>query len=84
MKESSDDNNNLGFSPIDKYEQMLISGGQMYFDVEEMEEIVDFYLESEESEKALRACDFGLSQHPTAANLMIYKSEAYYDLVSVI
>ncbi len=80
MRESFDDENeDLGFSPVNKYEQMIADQSNAYFDVEEMEEIIEFYIEQEELEKALGACEFGLSQHPNEAGLLILKSEIHLE-----
>lgn len=80
MRESFDDENeDLGFSPVNKYEQMIASQSNAYFDVEEMEEIIEFYIEQEELEKALGANEFGLSQHPDEASLLILKSEIHLE-----
>lgn len=84
MRESFDDdeeeNEDLGFTPLHKYEQMLADQSNAYFDVEEMEEIVDHYMENEQLTEALEACNFGLSQHPNEASLLILKSEIYLEL----
>lgn len=77
MRESfddeEDDNEDLGFNPLIKYEQMLADQSNAYFDVEEMEEIIDHYMEQEQLDDALDACQFGLSQHPNEASLLILK-----------
>jgi tetratricopeptide (TPR) repeat protein len=82
MRESydDDDNEDLGSNPIEKYEQMLSNNEFAYFDVEELEHIIEFYIDSEEYNLALEACDFGLNQHNDDASLLILKSEIYLDL----
>ncbi len=84
MRESFDDeddeNEDLGFSAINKYEQMIAENGTAYFDVEEIVEIVEFYMEDDDLESGLEACEFGLNQHANEATLMILKSEIYLDL----
>lgn len=81
MRESFDDENeDLGFSAIHKYEQMLADKSNAYFDVEEMEEIIEYYIEQEELTKAIAAVDFGLSQHPNEATILILKSEIHLEL----
>jgi tetratricopeptide (TPR) repeat protein len=80
MRESFDDENeDLGFSPINKYEQMIADQSNAYFDVEEMEEIIEYYIEQESLEKALEASEFGLAQHPNEASLLILKSEIHLE-----
>lgn len=80
MRESFDDENeDLGFSPVNKYEQMIADQSNAYFDVEEMEEIIEFYIEQEEQDKALAACEFGLLQHPNESGLLILKSEIHLE-----
>ena len=47
---------------------------------EEFEEIVEFYIENDDSEKGLKICDIALSQYPFNAGLVILKADALLEL----
>ena len=44
-----------------------------FFDVDEFEEIVEYYVEYGRISKAKRALEIGLSQHPDASSLKLLK-----------
>jgi tetratricopeptide (TPR) repeat protein len=62
-------------SIISKYEDMLKSGGQYYFDVEDFEHILDYYIDINHLGKALRAVRYAFSLHPQAVSLAIKKAQ---------
>lgn len=59
---------------IERFEDMLESGGVLYFDVCQIEYIVDCYLDNDDMEKAFKAVEIGLSQHPEAITLLVKKA----------
>ncbi|MFW5978814.1 MAG: tetratricopeptide repeat protein [Bacteroidia bacterium] len=59
---------------IDRYEKMLKSGQSDYFDVEDLEYILDYYVDTDQEGKALRAVKYGLRLHPEALSLVVKKA----------
>lgn len=54
---------------VQRYEAMLASKGQQFFDVEEFELIIDHYLERNEPRLAERAVSFAKRLHPSALDI---------------
>ena len=76
FEEEDRHNEEEDFEPsIQKYEQMLKSNERYFFDVEEMESIADYYLDSGALNKAIIALDFGLSLHPKSSDLLLRKAQ---------
>lgn len=71
---TEDDSNEI----VKRYEAFLsdnsVSG---YFDVEEMESIVDFYLRKGRTRDSSKALDFGFRLHPNSSALMIKRAKIY-------
>ena len=51
---------------ISRFEQALREDAPLFFDVEEFEEIADYYLETGQLQRARKAIDMGGAQHPYA------------------
>lgn len=64
-------------SLIDKFEQMLKSRDAYYFDVEEVEALVDYYLDKTNYRKAKFAVNHGLSLFPDMSALLLKKAHVY-------
>ena len=58
-----------------RFEQMLETNESYFFDVEELEDLIDYYLEKNELEKAKKAIDFALYQHPNSSELKIKQAQ---------
>jgi len=58
-----------------RFEQMLEMNEHYFFDVEEFEDLIDFYLEKNEMEKANKAIEFALYQHPNSSALKIKQAQ---------
>lgn len=74
MEFSHDDNNNL---PLTKFESMLRTNNVLFFDSEEFENIIHYYLNQGKIALAKKAVKLGLDQHPTSINLRLFKVEIY-------
>jgi tetratricopeptide (TPR) repeat protein len=72
MQEFSNDKNNLALS---KFEKMLKSNKVLFFDSEEFEDIIYYYLDNGKINLAKKAIALGLSQHPVSSRLQILKVE---------
>ena len=60
---------------INRFEQMLNENHQYFFDVEEFEDLISYYMEMNENEKAKKAIDISLEQHPGSSSLKIKYAE---------
>ncbi|WP_010522450.1 tetratricopeptide repeat protein [Aquimarina agarivorans] len=67
-----DDNENIA---LDRYEAMLKSNRVVFFDSNEFENIIHFYLDSGKLAKAKKAISLGLAQHPSSTNLKLLNVE---------
>lgn len=74
MKLSPDEHNNFS---IDRFESMLKTNSVLFFDSEEFENIVHYYLENGKIALAKKATKLGLEQHPSSTNLKLYQIEMY-------
>lgn len=74
MEYSSNDNNSL---PLVKFESMLKTNNVLFFDSEEFENIIHYYLNQGKMSLAKKAIRLGLDQHPTSTNLKLFKVEVY-------
>lgn len=69
-----DDNNNISLT---KFESMLKTNHVLFFDSNEFENIIHYYLENGKIALAKKAIKVGLDQHPTSVNLKLFKTEIY-------
>jgi len=60
---------------LTRFESMLKTNDILFFDADEFENIANHYIESGKIALARKAVKLGLAQHPTAANLKLYKAE---------
>ncbi len=72
MQEFTDDDENLALS---KFESMLQSNKVYFFDSEEFEEIVYYYMDTGKMNLAKKAIALSLTQHPTSIPLKLIKVE---------
>ena len=72
MQQFSGDNDNL---PLSKFELMLKTNSVYFFDSNEFEEIILFYLDNGKLSLAKKALNLGLTQHPSSISLMLIKVE---------
>jgi tetratricopeptide (TPR) repeat protein len=66
------ENNNLSLS---RFEKMLKSNKLFFFDSNEFESIISFYLENGKIKLAKKAIKLGLDQHPESVNLALFEIE---------
>ena len=60
---------------ISRYEEMLYEGKNYYFDVEDLEFILDFYIDMNQMGKAKKAAQYAFNLHPEALPLQIKKAK---------
>lgn len=67
-------------SLVMRFERMLAEDRQEYFDIDELEIIIDYYYASEELKKALKVADYGAAYYPGSEVFPIRKAQIYMDL----
>jgi len=65
---------------IKRYEQFQAGKGPGYFDVEELETIVDYFLRKGKTKEGSKALDLGLKLHPGNASLQSKRAKIYLAL----
>ena len=68
---------------IEQFEKMLDTKEQFYFDSEQLQEIVSFYLDVSDFEYAKKALEYGLDLHPDNYDLKIKKIEYHLGLTQL-
>ena len=63
----------------DVFETGLLSGSMQYFDTHEFVEIIDFFLDQNETMKAERAIKNALNQHPHSVAIQIRKADWLFE-----
>ncbi|RDK85508.1 tetratricopeptide repeat protein [Marinirhabdus gelatinilytica] len=63
--------------PLSRFESMLKTNDVYFFDSEEFEEIIQYYLENGKVALAKKATKLGLEQHPTSTNLKLFQIEMF-------
>ena len=61
--------------PVEKFEKMLKTNQVLFFDAQEFEGIVQYYIDYGELNLADRALEIGMDQHPNNGELILLKSE---------
>lgn len=72
MHQFSNNRNNL---PLTKFELMLKTNSVYFFDSDEFEEIILFYVDNGKFSLAKKAVQLGLSQHPASVSLKLIRIE---------
>ncbi len=60
---------------LSKFESMLKTREEVFFDVEEIELVVDHFIENQNNNRAKKAIQVGCSQHPYSIDLRIKEAE---------
>ncbi|NCP45840.1 MAG: hypothetical protein GW818_05300, partial [Flavobacteriales bacterium] len=60
---------------LNRFEKMLTNNEHYFFDVEEFEDLINHYLDSNELEKAKQVIEISLEQHPSSSILKIKHAE---------
>ncbi len=62
-------------APVTRFEQMLKTNQVYFFDANEFETIIQFYIDTGEINLAKKALQMGINQHPFHIDLLLLKSE---------
>ncbi len=68
------------FYSVQRFEEMLSTQQSFYFDVDEFEDIVNYYIDKNNPKQALKVLEFALDQHPMSGGLLICKAQVYISL----
>ena len=81
MKEDFDDifNNEENSELVNRYEEMLKNNTQYFFDVSEVESIIDYYMDSNKSNTAFHVVEIAAQQHPSSLNIQLKKAQVLLD-----
>lgn len=60
---------------VSRYEKMRASGESFFFDVEEFEDLIDYYMDERDSKKAFEVLSHARQQHPFASDLSLREAE---------
>ncbi|WP_435048782.1 tetratricopeptide repeat protein [Formosa sp. S-31] len=63
--------------PLTKFESMLKTNNVLFFDSEEFENIIHYYLDLGKIALAKKAIKLGLDQHPSSTNLKLFRVEVF-------
>ncbi len=74
MQLGPNEHNNFSLT---RFESMLKTNSVFFFDSNEFEEIIHYYLENGKIALAKKATKLGLEQHPTSINLKLFKVEMF-------
>lgn len=74
MHLSHNEDKNLSLS---RFESMLKTNNVLFFDSEEFEDIINYYMENGKIALAKKATKLGLEQHPSSTNLKLFQVEMY-------
>lgn len=71
--DSNDEQSNI-LEKVEKFENMLTSSGNEYFDREDFQELIDYYLSINEQDRANTVLSYAFEQHPNSSDLLIAKT----------
>ena len=64
---------------VQKFERMSKNNERCFFDVEEFESIIDYYIECNNSAKAFEAADLAAEQHPNSTSIQLRRANVFLD-----
>ncbi len=64
---------------LNRFEDMLRKNTRYFFDVIEFEGLIDYYLDMNKFQKAIKVCDIALSQHPGSSSIRLKKAQIYIE-----
>src|SRR3954470_1309261 len=62
---------------ITRFEELISTGKNSFFDADELEEIVEYYIEKNNSKKSLQAIEFALGQYPFSTIFYLRKAQIF-------
>jgi tetratricopeptide (TPR) repeat protein len=65
---------------VKRYEEMLSKRATFFFDVDEFEDLVNYYNEKNDASKAIDVIEYALELHPNSASLLVSKAQIYVSI----
>ncbi len=65
---------------VKRYETMIAENKALYFDVFEIENLIDFYIQKNEMKTGFAACELGLKLHQNSFELLQKKAQLFIEL----
>ena len=62
---------------VNRFEKMLRNDKHFFFDIDEFEEIIDYYLFKNDLKNAGVSIDYSLIQHPASTSLLLKKAQLF-------
>ena len=78
--ESSDDANNI-LNSVSRFEKMVENQNNYYFDREEFQDIIEYYISQIEFDKAEVVLGYAISQHPDNADIKLLQAQVLIGLM---
>jgi tetratricopeptide (TPR) repeat protein len=75
MEENFEYYNEEETAAVNRYSDMLKNKNQCYFDIFELEHIIDFYIEKYELKNATEVIEYALKLHPGSSTLLLKKAQ---------
>jgi tetratricopeptide (TPR) repeat protein len=63
---------------VDKYERFLSRHASHFFDVDDFLDIISYYSENSKYDKALKAIEMALRQHPASSEILLLKANVFF------
>lgn len=64
---------------IENFEQMMKDNSQMFYDEASFEQIIDYYNDRQDLDKAMHVVEMAIEQHPFSASFLIKKAHVLFD-----
>ncbi|NTV82817.1 MAG: tetratricopeptide repeat protein, partial [Bacteroidales bacterium] len=77
MEQSFEHNETELKALVDRFEAMLRNNGSYFFDVEDFEDIIDYYIDNQDNIRSKKAIDLAEAQHPGSTAFMIRKARYF-------
>ena len=75
--EDDENDDDLTNEAVNRFEDMLENQRSAYFDAEEFELIIDYYIQNNNLKRSRQAVDLALAQHPDDVNLIIKNARQF-------
>ncbi len=75
MEENFGNINEEAITALNRYKEMLKNNNNYYFDIFEFEHIADYYIDTQDIEKAQNLVEYALSIHPNTSSILLKKAQ---------
>ncbi|MCE3279110.1 MAG: tetratricopeptide repeat protein [Bacteroidetes bacterium] len=60
---------------VDRYEEMVLNNKHYFFDSEQFEDIIDYYIDKNNPKKSLQVIEFAIGQYPFSTVFFLRKAQ---------